>query len=82
MYANENDLAHGEWSKWCESIGMNDRVARMMMTVAASLPVNRRRRRIKALYVNWSTYSELVRKHVTSRDSKRATSHDKRMFQR
>ncbi len=32
-HVKENDLAHGEFGKWLDSMGMNDRVARMMMKV-------------------------------------------------
>lgn len=46
-HVKENDLAHGEFGKWLDEIGMNDRVARMMMTVANELDSKR------------STYSEI-----------------------
>lgn len=46
-HVKENDLAHGQFGKWLESVGMNDRVARMMMTVANELDSKR------------STYSEI-----------------------
>lgn len=32
-YVKENDLAHGEFGGWLESVGINERVARMMMKV-------------------------------------------------
>lgn len=32
-HVKENDLAHGEFGKWLEDVGINDRVARMMMKV-------------------------------------------------
>src|SRR5690625_4480833 len=46
-YVKENDLAHGEFGKWLDEIGVNDRVARMMMKVADELESKR------------STYSEM-----------------------
>lgn len=46
-HVKENDLVHGEFGKWLESVGINDRVARMMMKVAVELDSKR------------STYSEI-----------------------
>lgn len=37
-HVKENDLAHGEFGKWLESIGMNHRVANQLMRVAVELP--------------------------------------------
>lgn len=36
-HVKENDLAHGQFGKWLESVGMNHRVANQMMKVAAEL---------------------------------------------
>ena len=36
-HVKENDLAHGEFGKWLDEIGMNDRIARKFMTVAREL---------------------------------------------
>lgn len=36
-HVKENDLAHGQFGKWLESVGMNDRIARKYMTVAREL---------------------------------------------
>lgn len=40
MYANENDLAHGEWSKWCESIGMSRNQATKFIKVYSEFGEN------------------------------------------
>lgn len=41
MYANENDLAHGEFGKWLESIGVDGSQARRFMKVASELDSKR-----------------------------------------
>lgn len=33
-HVKENDLAHGEFGKWLDEVGINDRMARKFMTVA------------------------------------------------
>lgn len=37
MYANENDLAHGEFGKWLESIGMVHQHANRFMRITDEL---------------------------------------------
>ncbi|WP_253718638.1 DUF3102 domain-containing protein [Weizmannia acidilactici] len=36
-HVKENDLAHGQFGKWLESVGINERVAQMMMKVYSEL---------------------------------------------
>jgi hypothetical protein len=41
MQGKENDLAHGEWSKWCESeCGMSRNQATKLITIVEQLDVN------------------------------------------
>lgn len=37
-WVKENDLTHGEFGKWLDSIGMNQRVAQRFMKIAAEIP--------------------------------------------
>lgn len=41
IHVKNNDLTHGEFGKWLESIGMNDRISRKFMTVARELDEKR-----------------------------------------
>ncbi|WP_019241495.1 MULTISPECIES: DUF3102 domain-containing protein [Bacillus] len=52
-HVKENDLAHGEWSKWCESIGMTQDYARRYVRVFEEFGTKRVSGRdlgLKALY--------------------------------
>lgn len=46
-HVKENDLAHGQFGKWLESVGINERVAQMLMKVYSELGLKT------------STYSEI-----------------------
>lgn len=37
-WVKDNDLAHGEFGKWLETIGLNQRVAQRFMKIATELP--------------------------------------------
>jgi 2,4-dienoyl-CoA reductase-like NADH-dependent reductase (Old Yellow Enzyme family) len=40
-HVKENDLAHGEWSRWCESISIPSSTARKFITVAEEISSKR-----------------------------------------
>lgn len=40
-WVKKNDLAHGKFGKWLETVNMNDRMARKFMTIASSPELNR-----------------------------------------
>lgn len=40
-HVKENDLAHGEFGKWLDSIGVNDRMARKFITIHKELSSKR-----------------------------------------